>query len=246
MISHFNNGGMSGGMSGYTVFKTNGNGNVSVDQPESSRASFPLNRGIQNEYLKDVYEPSKSQSYKESDKDELKSIRKILEEISAKLSTQPNIQRTQEPSTRHYDEESTKRERNTTPLSAHPLFRNEYFPYNYDINSRMGAGNVNPASEGTQSGGTYNVLQACKNLHKWAKTEYSQTEGFDTVYSPQELRDRISILGEIENHINSVGAPATPPVSQPNQINERNLANYKAMRKDPDRITRHTYFEASV
>jgi len=246
MISNFNNGGMSGGMSGYTVFKTNGNGNVSVDQPESSRVSFPVSRGIQSEPLRDVYEPSRSQSYRETDKDELKSIRRILEEISAKLSSQPAAQRTQEPSISRYDEESSRRERNAAPLSAHPMFRNDYFPLNYDINSRMGAGSINPASEGTQSGGTYNVLQACKNLHKWAKTEYAQTEGFDTVYSPQELRDRISILGEIENHINSAGTPPAEQVSRPNQINERNLASYKAMRKDPDRITRHTYFEASV
>jgi hypothetical protein len=244
MISNFG----YGGMSGYTVYKTDEQGAVSVDKPEVKAApavNFTSGAAKNNSTIHDTYEPSARTQNRDNslDRDELKGIRRILEEISAKLSSdstpKPSYVPDQAPA-----KTQNKIQRDVAPSLVHPLLRNDIPVYgqHFDLQKSM---NYNPMSP-TQPDGSYNVLSACKNLNKWARTEYAQTEGFDTVYSPQELRDRISILGEIENHINNVGGPAVAPMQGATPYNERYMNDYKAMKKDPDRITRRTYFEATV
>jgi hypothetical protein len=243
-----------GGMSGYTVYKTNNSESVSIDEGAERPSAMPMTRTAQeitsprdnmrstSSYGRDTFDASAASQVRDNNgnKEELQGIRRILEEISAKLSHTPAFQPQQsENNTGASQSRNAGRTREITSGPMHPLMRQDIPSYNQHFNIPFGSSNSN-------RDGSYNVLQSCKNLNNWAKTEYAQTEGFDTVYSPQELRDRISILGEIENHINSAGAPAVPQMQKNTLITDRNLANYKAMRKDPDRISRRTYFEATV
>jgi hypothetical protein len=241
-----------GGMSGYTVYKTDKSESVSIDDAAEKAASMPLTRTVQdgpgesfgrNSFAsRDTFNASPASQVKDSmgNQEELRGIRRILEEISAKLTSQPAFQ-SQQPEQNSAPSQARNNvgQRDITSGLVHPMMRQDIPSYNQHFNIPFGNQNVN-------KDGSYNVLQSCKNLHNWAKSEYNQTEGFDTVYSPQELRDRISILGEIENHINSAGAPAVTQNQKGGAITDRNLSNYKAMRKDPDRISRRTYFEATV
>ena len=244
MISNF------GGMNGYTVYKTNDAGIVSVNPVEDrAPAAYPQRPQMQvkpvtsEQGIKDTYDNRAQQSPDQNISDkELKNIRRLLEEISAKLTTAPAASRASEAAAFTPQETTQKAEPRgeVLPPSIRPIVRNDISAYNQVYGYR------NPG-ESAQSDGPYNVLQACKNLNAWAKTEYAQTEGFDTTYSPQEFRDRISILDEIQNHINSVPGYVPPAKESKNApIIDRNMATYKAMKKDPDRITRRTYFEATV
>ncbi|MDQ7822447.1 MAG: hypothetical protein RDV48_06590 [Candidatus Eremiobacteraeota bacterium] len=236
-----------GGMSGYTVYKTNDSGTVSINQGEMKgsmepvAAPSPSSRNIQSApTIRDTFEPSASSSQKDGNHEELRSIRKILEEISSKLSHAPEAQNRMGSQRESAPQNKISGSRPVSNTMLPPIYNNNY-QYN---NPHYGFPAANKSQD--QTDGQYNVMQACKNLHQWARTEYNQTEGFDTTYSPQELRDRISILGEIENQINSVAPSTAPPVQGSSKFNEKNLTVYKAMKKDPDRITRRTYFEATI
>lgn len=240
-----------GAMTGYTVYKTNDAGIVSVNPMEEripynpQRSQVPqVRKPVPDNTIQDIYEQRPRQSSEDNfSEKELKSIRRLLEEISAKLTFAPSPQRDYAATTQIDSGSSQKVQPmgEITPPSIRPQLRNDIPAYNQHYGYSF-----NPQTI-YQQGGPYNVLQACKNLNTWAKTEYSQTEGFDTTYSPQELRDRIAILDEIKNHINTVPGYVPPPKEAGSApITEKNIATYKIMKKDPDRITRRTYFEATV
>lgn len=242
MISNF------GGITGYTVYKTDNSGIVNANPIEDKATISPqasIKQAYENNTLRDTYEPRSKQSQEDIQGErELRNIRRLLEEISNKLTYTQSPQKESGGSAQGQAQKQGQQARKAdprreiTPAALQPMMRTDIPLYNQMY------GMTNPA-DSVKNDGPYNVLQACKNLHSWARNEYSQTEGFDTTYSPQELRDRISILSEIQNHINSSG-PAAPPVQKSNPISERNLSTYKAMKKDPDRITKRSYFEATA
>lgn len=235
MISNY------GGMTGYTVYKTSNAGSVSMNVAEPKAPEIvPPKRVEAIQPRKDTYEPGISAPQKENRADEeLKNIRKLLEVLVEKITP---IGGQQNQNNRNFCVEppgAAINNKSITPAD-HPLLKSDMHSIDRDYLKR------NPQSRVPGNDGSYNILQSCKNLHKWAKDEYSQTEGFDTTYSPQELRDRISVLGDIQNHINSVGEPQEPSVQKYMPITEKNMTNYKNMRKSPERITRKSYFEATV
>lgn len=246
MISNF------GSISDYTVYKTDTSGSVSINPTRNAASNAPQVRQTNTvDTLRDTYEPSSRRSRDEAiSGNELKNIGRLLQEISSKLSNPSVFQRESEgqaqgqaqmqkrqgqPQVPQRQDAGQTPRTEAIPPSLRPMMRTDIPLFNQMY------GYSDPAAAAKKEG-PCNALQACKSLNSWAKTEYSQTEGFGTTYSPQELRDRISVLSEIENHITSAG-PSEPQAMRNNPVTEKNLSTYKAMKKDPDRITRRSYFE---
>jgi hypothetical protein len=79
----------------------------------------------------------------------------------------------------------------------------------------------------------------CQNLESWCQSEYSQTrDEDDAFYTPQELRDRISVLKEINGEVKSIGPKFSKPAQvasepwdlvTPLPLQPKGLSRYEAM-----------------
>jgi hypothetical protein len=241
MISNFRN----GMMSGYTVYKTDNTGTVSIDVPKAQAADSGITRdGIENP-MRDSFEPTSRLQGREKPagrgENELQGIKKMLEEINAKLAALPELQMNTALA-RNPSMPQRSQDRGLDPSHIHPMMREDIPAYSqhYDLKRTL---DHHPSTSMSQDG-SYGKFEAFKSLQSWTKTEYAQTEGLNSIYSPQELRDRMAILGEIENTIK--GGMHRPPVQKRNQYGEGLTSYLKTVEKDPDRIARSFYFETMI